>query len=102
MSRTDERTKRGEAGAPGAAAEDRDEAVIAEEFGGLDNDLVDMTTLSRSPADREDDGLGPADEDEDEPGLPDGGASGTDRAGDDVDETSAGGLRFPDEAPTRR
>jgi hypothetical protein len=69
-----------------AAKNRRDEAVIAAEFEGLDNDLVDMTRLSH-PAAREDDGLGPADEDEDEPGLP----------GSDVDETSAGGLRYPGE-----
>lgn len=46
----------------------------------------------REPVNAEDDGLGPADEDEDEPGLD----------GEDVDETSAGGLRYPDDPPQTR
>lgn len=54
-----------------------------------------------------DDGLGPSNEDEDEPGLPEEAATRADRApvrrhdqtsgNADEDETLAGGLRYPDE-----
>jgi hypothetical protein len=76
--------------AEAAARRRRDDEVVAAEFSGLDNDLIDMAALADQPA-GEDDGLGPADEDEDEPGLPE----------KEIDETSAGGLHYPDEMPSR-
>ena len=53
--------------APGHVPVDRDGAVVDAEFTGLDNDLIDMSQFDGKP---DDDGLGPVDEDEDQPGLP--------------------------------
>jgi hypothetical protein len=57
-----------EGNAPERAPSNRDDAVVDAEFTGLDNDLIDMGQFDGVP---NDDGLGPVDEDEDQPGLPD-------------------------------
>jgi len=58
----------GSAAIEAEAADENDAQVIAEEFEGLDNDLVNVGKFSDPAA--EDGGLASADEDEDQPGLP--------------------------------
>jgi hypothetical protein len=100
-----------------AGHETRDDKIVAAEFSGLDNDLVDMArfgagnvdTGRRDPTSEDEEGAGlPADERMDSAeqsvtrydqsaaqAMTEPAQSST----EEVDETSAGGLRFPDDEP---
>jgi hypothetical protein len=88
--------------------ETSDDKIVGSDFSGLEKDPTDMAASDEIRI--EDDGLGPTNEDEDEPGLPE--EKGMDSANQsvtqydqtaggvsamDVDETAAGGLQFPDD-----
>jgi hypothetical protein len=85
--------------------ETSDEKIVAAEFSGLDNDLIDMGSFGEGKPDG-DDGLGHTNHDEDKPNPPealdtaDKAVTQYDRSvsEDDVDETAAGGIQFPDDA----
>jgi hypothetical protein len=84
--------------------ETSDEKIVAAEFSGLHNDLIDMGSFGEGKPDG--DGVpAPKGDDRDEPALleredtPSQAVTQYDRSGskDDVDETVAGGIQFPDD-----
>lgn len=90
----DENTRR--AAPPQAAAQSADAETVAEEFDGMDNDLIDMGSFGAPGTGR---GTQTGGAGERLRPTPSSTAEGDDE-GEDLDETSAGGLQYPDDVPT--